>query len=619
MRVSSVLSGVLLLAAYGTAWAQSEQAESPASSAQELEAETQAVDENSAVEADEGRRVRRLGDVIGEGTEEWSLDIPAIELPQAPVQPQPEVTLPDPAVDAQLQNLLARRAFAPDDPEIAAELAVLMDAVQAQARAALAAGDLALAQRLATVLIEMDVERPVIAEVAAEQQRRANIVSLLEQAELAFQENSLLAPVETSAWTLYAQVLIIEPDNAIALAGQDAVRAALSTRIQQLTDDGDFETAAEWLMQANDLNFEPAQIEQMESAIEAAQAEEIDRLLRSTREAIDQAEFEVAERQINQLIGLGVEAPLVQRLRISLDDAQRYGGFEPGQQFQEDLGNDEAFGPVMVVIPSGSFVMGSPEDEEDRVDNEGPRFRVNFERGFALSRTEISVAQFRRFIEETGYTTDAERNGSSRTYRAGSGRIDDQDDINWQNDYLGEEAEDNLPVIHVSFNDAQAYVNWLARRTGRPYRLPSEAEFEYALRAGTATPFWWGEESPGEPTENVTGDGDEFTDRRSWTNAFRRYNDGFWGPAPVGSLQSNPFGLYDMGGNVMEWIEDCWHDSYVRAPSDGSAWVNPGCSRRMIRGASWSSSPAMSRSAFRLSSRMDSTDARVGFRVARDL
>ncbi len=222
-------------------------------------------------------------------------------------------------------------------------------------------------------------------------------------------------------------------------------------------------------------------------------------------------------------------------------------------------------------------------------------------------------------MEDTGYRSDAERSGGSRIYNADTGRIDRQPGITWQHDYLGEPAGDDLPVIHVSWRDADAYAQWLARRTGRSYRLPTEAEFEYALRGGTSDRYWWGDGSPDEAVENVTGDGDRSTTRRSWTAAFRRYEDGFWGPAPAGSLAANPFGLHDMGGNVMEWVEDCWHDSYARAPDDGSAWVNPGCERRVLRGGAWSSTPAMSRSAFRIASGEESTDARVGFRVARDL
>jgi formylglycine-generating enzyme required for sulfatase activity len=174
-------------------------------------------------------------------------------------------------------------------------------------------------------------------------------------------------------------------------------------------------------------------------------------------------------------------------------------------------------------------------------------------------------------------------------------------------------------VLHVSWNDAQAYVNWLARGTGKSYRLPSEAEFEYALRAGSTGRYWWGDGSPPGVVENLTGDGDDSRARRSWSVAFRKYTDRFWGPAPVASFDPNPFGLYDMGGNVGEWVRDCWHDTYIRAPADGTAWVNPGCSQRVIRGGYWASSPDQTRSAFRLFAKPDFHDARIGFRIARDL
>ena len=164
-----------------------------------------------------------------------------------------------------------------------------------------------------------------------------------------------------------------------------------------------------------------------------------------------------------------------------------------------------------------------------------------------------------------------------------------------------------------------AICSLLAAETGLPYRLPSEAEFEYALRAGSTTAYPWGEESPPALVENLTGAGDQSPTRRSWANAFAGYADGYWGPAPVAKFQSNPFGINDMNGNVSEWVEDCWHDNYNRAPRDGSAWVNPGCKQRVIRGASWASSPVQARSAFRLGASSDTTNARVGFRVARDL
>src|SRR5690606_13753338 len=107
--------------------------------------------------------------------------------------------------------------------------------------------------------------------------------------------------------------------------------------------------------------------------------------------------------------------------------------------------------------------------------------------------------------------------------------------------------------------------------------------------------------------------------RRNWVNAFPDYNDGYWGPAPVRSFEPNRFGIYDIAGNVSEWVEDCWHDNFQRAPTDGSAWVNPGCTRRVLRGASWASAPDQVRSAFRLNASSSTVNPRLGFRVARDL
>lgn len=573
----------------------------------------------SAEQADQERGVRRLGDVVG-GASDFSMEIPQIDMPAEPVAEQPDVSLPDPEMDNRLQDLLSRRAFAPDDPEIEGELASLLDDVEAEARQALQDGGLQRASRYANVLDAFDGQRDVVEEIAAEAEQLQEIQRLLGLADEALEAGNLLEPADGSARVLYRQVLELDDENSAALEGLQLVREQLLSRVDELLEQSDFESAEALLLEARDLGMDTEVITSRRDAIEQAREDQQRRLINETRLAIDQDNFDRAETLINDLIGMGLEKERVDSLRNSLDDAIRYSGFEPGQLFQDDIEGVDAYGPVMVVIPSGSFMMGSPENEDVRVDNEGPRFRVTFERGFALARNEITVGQFRRFVEATGYVTDAERNGSSRIYMAGSGRVAERRRVTWEDNYLGETAGESLPVVHVSWNDASAYASWLAEQTDRPYRLPTEAEFEYALRAGSQTPYWWGQGSPDDDgVENVTGDGDQFTDQRRWTNAFRRYTDGFWGPAPAGSFVANPFGLFDMGGNVMEWVQDCWHDGYVRAPTDGSAWINPGCSRRVIRGASWSSTPAMSRSAFRISSRDEATDARVGFRVARDL
>lgn len=565
------------------------------------------------------RGVRRLGDVVGEGSEEWSMDIPAMDMPPAQVQAQPEVSLPDAEQDARLQTLLTRRAFVPEDPDIQAALDVLMDEVEADAAAALTAGNLELAQQLVAVIGEFSPERRVVDDVRAEITRRTSVSQTLSEASAALAAGNLVNPPGQSAADLYRQVLALEGGNQAARTGLANTHQAILERALELGQEFDFEAAESLLVRAEDIHDAPAEVEETRSAIAEFRDSYLEDMDRSVLAEIDAGRFDEAEQGITQLVALGHDRRRVENLQASLTDAQVYGSFEPGQVFADEIARLDREGPSMVVVPAGSFMMGSPDNEDDRFSNEGPRHRVSFERGFALGQTEVTVAEFRTFIQDTGYRTDAERAGSSRVYDPRSGRMDRQNRITWEHDYVGDPADDDLPVVHVSWNDAQAYARWLSEQTGRNYRLPSEAEFEYALRAGSQSRYWWGEGSPGSVVENLTGDGDSSPTNARWNVAFRRYSDGYWGPAPVGSFDTNPFGLHDMGGNVMEWTDDCWHDSFVRAPGDGSAWINPGCDRRVIKGGAWSSTPAMARSAFRLSSVPDSTDMRVGFRLARDL
>ena len=263
--------------------------------------------------------------------------------------------------------------------------------------------------------------------------------------------------------------------------------------------------------------------------------------------------------------------------------------------------------------------MGSPDSESGRNAAEGPQHPVRITRPFALARNEISVAEFRRFVRESGYRSDAEQRGDSNAYDERTGRIVKRSDVSWDNDFQGGRAKSAEPVVHVSWNDAVAYAQWLSNVTGQRYRLPTEAEFEFALRAGTTTAYWWGDAHPSRVVGNLTGEGDRSRSKRTWAKAFANYRDGFWGPAPVARFEANGFGLYDLGSNVSEWTEDCWHQNFLRAPEDGSAWVNRGCTKRVVRGGSWGSEPDQARSAYRLGVAADTGSARVGFRVAREL
>ena len=273
----------------------------------------------------------------------------------------------------------------------------------------------------------------------------------------------------------------------------------------------------------------------------------------------------------------------------------------------------------MVVIPTGRFLMGSPDGEKGHDPNEAPAHEVVVDKGFAMARSAISIGQFRDFVRASGYVPESQSKGGGSVYDEQSGGLRDDASVTWQDDYAGKPGQDRLPVINVSWNDAKAYTDWLSKRTGKTYRLPSEAEFEYALRAGSTSRYWWGDDAPSSKLENLTGGNDRSGSGRRWSNAFGGYKDGYWGPAPTMSFSANPFGLYDMGGNVSEWVADCWHDNYIRAPRTAEAWVNPGCTRRVIRGGSWGSAPEMVRSAYRQGAPADLRNARVGFRVVREL
>ena len=263
--------------------------------------------------------------------------------------------------------------------------------------------------------------------------------------------------------------------------------------------------------------------------------------------------------------------------------------------------------PEMVGIPGGSFAMGSPASERGRFDDEGPVHPVQI-RAFALARTEVTTDSFLKFLRETGYQP-APCNpvlglgwgspGKGMAYTPGA-----TEPLDW-------------PAVCLSWDDATAYIAWLngkvrvlpsvkGTRDG-PYRLPSEAEWEYAARAGTTTARWWGE-AIGKGEANCDGCGSK------WDRSLL---------APVGSFGPNPFGLWDMLGNSWAWVADCWNESYVGAPRDGSAWTRGDCSRRVLRGGSWINVPTFVRSAARSRANQDGTDfdnsAFAGIRVAREL
>lgn len=278
--------------------------------------------------------------------------------------------------------------------------------------------------------------------------------------------------------------------------------------------------------------------------------------------------------------------------------------------------------PTMMKVPAGTFTMGSTASERNReqatsyddpdakdaAKREQPRHSVTIKSAFALGQFAVTRGEFATFVRETGYDPPV------------SCYAVNHDNSGWRNP--GYAQTDQHPVVCVSFEDAQHYVQWLSTKAGKSYRLPTEAEWEYAARAGTTTARFWGD---GRDHACDFANAADFTlaefegaDKSNREDYFQ-CRDGYARTAPVGSFRPNAFGLYDMLGNVWQLTEDCLHESYDGAPSDGSAWMSGDCTRRMVRGGEWVSPPFAVRSAHRSAVGPDVREDSVGFRVVRAL
>jgi formylglycine-generating enzyme required for sulfatase activity len=258
-------------------------------------------------------------------------------------------------------------------------------------------------------------------------------------------------------------------------------------------------------------------------------------------------------------------------------------GMKPGNTFQECAKNC----PVMVVIPAGEFMMGSPESRKG--DRDGPQHKITIAKSFAVGKFEVTFDEWDACVEVGGCKRDA-CDAVGRCEPIAGGQT-------W--------GRGRRPVINVSWNDAKQFVDWFSKMTGKEYRLLSEAEWEYAARAGSTTAYSWGNE--------IKKDGKTMANCGNCGSQYQRQT------APVGQFDTNAFGLYDMHGNVNEWVEDCAHDSYEGAPENGSVWMSDTCIAYMYRGGSWYADHTISRSAWRDWLRPNYRSSSVGFRVARTL
>jgi len=287
---------------------------------------------------------------------------------------------------------------------------------------------------------------------------------------------------------------------------------------------------------------------------------------------------------LRKIIGFAGAAVLALLLPIAAhaDSAEP----EPGSVFKDC--NDC---PELVVLPAGTFTMGTPDDELGRQDDEGPLHEVTFKKPFAISRFQVLQGEWNVWLKDTGYVMPDGDKRPGRECIAGKPRY---------------AITDRQPAVCMDYKEAQAYVAWLSKKTGKAYHMVSESEREYAARAGSAGPFPF-------PMD----EGKEYSIAKH-ANTYGP-QDGFTYTSPAGSYPANAFGVYDMHGNVYEWVADCRNNSYVGAPTDGSAWLTGNCDIQRIRGNDWTEAPIFSRSGNRNTMWPTSRGDWLGFRVAREL
>jgi formylglycine-generating enzyme required for sulfatase activity len=297
----------------------------------------------------------------------------------------------------------------------------------------------------------------------------------------------------------------------------------------------------------------------------------------------------LARTKREELARLAAPPPVMPPAGAVALTAEQERGLKPKDSFKEC-----AACPEMVVVPAGAFTMGSPENEESRHDDEDPQHVVTIGKAFAVGKLHVTVDQFAVFARETRYAPQG---------------------CDWRNP--GFKQERSHPVVCVGWKDAKAYAAWLAKKTGKPYRLLSEAEWEYAARGRTspgAHPrFWFGDD---QRDQCRYGNGYDVAGGPNGASC----NDGYEFTSPAGKFLPNAFGLYDMAGNAQQWTEDCYHESYDGAPADGSAWTSGNCNQgHVVRGSDWGGRPWYLRAALRDHLWHNGGTFTTGFRLARTL
>ena len=265
--------------------------------------------------------------------------------------------------------------------------------------------------------------------------------------------------------------------------------------------------------------------------------------------------------------------------------------------------------PQMIAIPAGSFDMGSPESEVGRGDDENPVHQVKVS-AFALGIKEVTRGQFAAFVKKTHYKT------GEKCWKFENGKFEERA-ASWQE--TGYLQDDKHPVACISWNDARAYAKWISTKTGKKYRLPTEAEWEYAARASSLRAYYW-EGSADDACEYGNGADKTAVEAIKGATSWNAHQctDNFAYTSPVGTFKPNALGLYDMLGNLWEWTQDNYHENYENAPADGSRWEGDD-GKRVLRGGSWNNGPRSMRAAVRTRNKPELRFSTFGFRLVREL
>ena len=438
------------------------------------------------------------------------------------------------------------------------------------------------------------VEQPTTAPVRTAPDEDDEVTRLLAAAEADLKARRLTRPVGNNAWDRYLRVLELAPANPDAIRGMDRVIDSYGGLLDAAVEKEDFDRAAGYLASMRELNPDSPVLEQWEQRLEVARQARADRMAEQERQrqAEEARRAELERQRIAEAIAehwesfeAAIQAENLDGATGILAQIRELSPEEPGlsagegrlETLQAAMERQEAmereYAGEMVDISGGTFRMGDLSGEGDS--DERPVHSVTMP-AFKMGKYEVTFTQWDTCVADGGcdrYTPD---------------------DRGW--------GRGNRPVIDVSWDDIQGFIDWLNDKTSGSFRLPTEAEWEYAARAGSTTQYSWGN-SIGRSRANCDGCGSRWDYDRT---------------APVGSFSANAWGLHDMHGNVWEWVQDCWNASYAGAPTDGRAWTLGDCSQRVIRGGSWGDGPRYMRSANRLRIIRSSRLNNIGFRLAQD-